>query len=990
MKTTLIKTGIIISTILITFSSCKNEGEGEEGVPGVFMALNDWSAARTYPNKKMIAASFDDANDQMYRMNARQRNAKGTATAALTDWTGIAPKNFAGRIISLGFHPTNANIMFAGSASGGLWKTTTGGTGAAGGINWTYVSTGFPVIGVGCITFNPSNGNEIYVGTGEVYDNGAGGADGANVTSAGYIRTFRGSYGVGIIKSTDGGVTWTKSLDFSYSSLKGVWDILIDPTNTSTVYAATTDGVYRSTNSGGSWTLIHDVVMATDLCFKPGSYDVMYVACGNFASPGYGIYKSIDVDAATPTFIKLAGGLPTTVINGKIQLAISAANPNKVYASIGKAPGTSNVFALYSSTDEGDSWTQVITAASAFTGSGLNQGWYAHDVAVSPTNANRVYWAEMDFFTSSNGGSSFTRETVWSNWNVNFTTVGGTAEGTSSAYVHADVHRVYVSPFSNTTLFVCTDGGIFKSTDDGNAWIGLNGGLQTAQIYNNVSVSPTNANLMIAGMQDNEGLIYNGSPGCARIPNLGDGFHTAIHPTTPTTWFIASYYFNVKKSTNSGSSWSSVTSNPGVPPSENAAFNAPFVIAKSSPATMYGGTTYLKRSTSSGASGSWVNMNGGARLSHSTAPILYIAVAPNDANYVYVSVGPGTGVRSKIFRSTNGGTSFTEITGTLPDRYYSSIAVDPTNRNRIAVAVSGFGSSHAFMSNNGGTDWIDIGDGLPDVPANAVLFDPLYPEALYIGNDIGVFATNALPITGNIKTNASNWLSYNGGFGDAVMVSDLIITPGAKGVRRLRAATYGRGLWDNAMIDDDAAFMTLPLQVSSFAAENKESGNELKWTMSSGSKVVRYEIEYSSNGVDFSKVGQVGARRSDSEETHAFHHQSTGSELKAYYRIKIIDADGAFEYSKVVEIEQVQNKMKIVMYPNPTRNAFRIQLPSRTTGSVMVSVIDQRGSIVKSERISLQGSTAIDQNVTGLIPGNYNVMVDGKSIHWTGKLIKVN
>ena len=165
-------------------------------------------------------------------------------------WTELAPKNFAGRVLSIAFHPTNPNIMFVGTASGGIWKTTNGGTGGAGGINWQFVPTGFPVLGVSSIVINPANPNEIYAGTGEVYNNPT--SIGGGPTGAGHIRLFRGTYGIGIIKSVDGGLTWTKTLDFSSSSVKGVMDMWIHPTTPSTVWAGTTDGIYRTTNSGAT------------------------------------------------------------------------------------------------------------------------------------------------------------------------------------------------------------------------------------------------------------------------------------------------------------------------------------------------------------------------------------------------------------------------------------------------------------------------------------------------------------------------------------------------------------------------------------------------------------------------------------------------------------------------------------------------------------------------------------------------------------------
>jgi hypothetical protein len=992
MNPTLKKSFIIFCSVMVCMASCKNierqfeseENEEQEGAE-IIGAMNEWSAARTYPYKKMVPNAFGEASDFAMRMEARQKMSK---TAAVNNWTNLGPMNFSGRVISLGFDPSNQNIIYAGSAAGGLWKTTTGGTGGAGGINWTYVETGFPIMGVGCITVNPANGNEIYVGTGEVYDNGSGGADGANVVSTGNVRTFRGSYGVGIIKSTDGGLTWTKSLDFQYSAMKGVWDILIDPTNNNIVYAATTDGVYKSTNAGSSWSLIHNVVMATDIAFKPDDPATLYVACGNFASTGYGIYKSINANTASPTFSKLAGGLPGTVINGRIQLATCAANPNKVYASIGRAPATANVFALFVSSNAGTSWTQVKTATSAFTGSALNQGWYAHDVAVNPADENNIYWCEMEFFSSTNGGSTFTNKTTWSLWGTN-PAIGATLEGSTGSYAHADIHRIYISPFNNATIYIVTDGGIYKSINSGGSWIGLNGGLATSQIYSNMGMSAS-TDFMIGGLQDNEGFIYAGSPQCKRIPNLGDGFHGAVDPTNDNNCFASSYYFNVKKSTNKGVNWSSVTSNPGVPPTENACFNAPFVLAPSNPAIMYGGTIYFKKSTDNG--GSFASTMGTPLSGSGAAPILHMSVAPTDATMVYVSTAPASGVTSKLFKTTNSGTSFTQITGTLPDRYYSDIAIDPNNKNRIAVTLSGFLSSHVYLSNDGGTTWTDIGSGLPDVPANTALFDPNDSHILYIGNDIGVFVTSGLPLIGTPATAPTNWVWYNGGFGKATMVSDLIATPiiAPATAPKLRAATYGRGLWQNDFIPA-AAFATLPVMMTSFTAENKGQLNELNWSISTEAVVKTYEVEYSTDGIHFTKVGEVmGKNQSSASFNYSYTDKINNNNTRVYYRIKTVDIDGRYEYSIVVPVDQQINKAKIFLYPNPARESFRIRLASATNGVVQVNIFDQGGRLMRTEKVTLVNATEISQRTDGLPAGNYMISVEGKNLSWNGKLQKVN
>jgi hypothetical protein len=783
LLTTLAVTCSALAIYFLTTSTPANTEKQEEPenekVLVAFEMMGLWGDMRAYPFESIPEGKFNQAYNKMRDQEARRRSMRSANSAnnefsEMTPWTPLAPKNFAGRILCLAFHPTNQNIMWVGSASGGLWRTTNGGNGAANGINWTNVPTGFPVLGISALAVNPSNPNELYAGTGEVYNTGGAGYQGHN------DRTFRGSYGIGILKTIDGGTTWTKALDFSYSSLKGVADIIINPLRPATVFAATTDGVYRSNNSGHTWRLIHSIPMAMDICLKPNDTSTLYVGAGNFGSTGNGIYRSTNAGAATPTFTKLTSGLPTT-ITGMIRLHISPNNVNKVYASIGKSPGSTASSGLYSSTNGGTSWTRASTTAYI-----NNQGWYAHDVVASPANANTVYVAEMDVYKTTSGGGTLTKISSWSLWDFNNTTVGTLNEGTTNKYVHADIHRLYVSPFSNSTIFAVTDGGLFKSTNSGSSFVGLNGGLQTAQIYANMAASATNPDFMICGLQDNATFVYDGQPGCRRKIG-GDGFSAAIDPTNDNNCFGSLYYFTIYKSTNRASSFSAVTNNSSG--SEKACFSAPLVISPANANVMYGGTIYVKKSTNKGST--WTNVNGGVPLSNSSAPILKIGVSNYSADKLYASTVPGGGARSRIFRSTNGGGAFNEITGTLPDRYYTDIAVDPTNDDRIVVTLSGFGSGHVFFSNNQGNTWTDITGNLPDVPHNSALFDPANPQTIIIGNDMGVYYTHGI----TDGSTHPEWIPYNDGLTDATMVMDLAVAANNK----LRLGTHGKGLWETDM-----------------------------------------------------------------------------------------------------------------------------------------------------------------------------------------------
>jgi len=208
------------------FKENEEEEEFEEGE--ILKGFDLWTEMRAYPNKDIQAPGFSRAYTQSQAMSIQARSDDLQMDLPNTSpWSELAPLNFSGRILCVSFHPTNPNIMFVGSASGGLWKTTNGGTGNVSGINWTYVPTGFPVLGVASIAINPTDPNEMYIGTGEVYSIAP--AATGTIAHGGYERTFRGSYGIGILKTTDGGVTWTKALDFAASNLKGVMDLAINP-----------------------------------------------------------------------------------------------------------------------------------------------------------------------------------------------------------------------------------------------------------------------------------------------------------------------------------------------------------------------------------------------------------------------------------------------------------------------------------------------------------------------------------------------------------------------------------------------------------------------------------------------------------------------------------------------------------------------------------------------------------------------------------------
>ncbi len=659
--------------------------------------------------------------EEVKKFNAAYPQNKTNAIQA-ANWTDLGPWSWTntsswapglGRIDAVAIHPMDNNIIYAGSPNGGCWKTTNGGS------TWVSLTDGQVYMKIGDVEVDPDNTNIVYIGT----------------------------MGSGLLKSTNGGTTLT-TINSGLPAGANYRKIIVHPTTTSTLIVATSSGIYRSTNGGSSWT---QSVSGSfyDLDFQPNNPSVVY-ACGK------DFYKSTDGGVS---FTKITSGILRSDV---MRLAVTAANPN--YVGIVQCNGS--VFgAYYASVNSGQSFTATVQGNSAngtnFFGYSTNgddnsgQGGYNIDVTISPTNASEIHIAGIITWKSTDGGTNWAATTAWTYPN-------------NIGYTHCDVHAL---EYMNGILYVGSDGGLSKSTDQGNNFTKISDGMGIRMFYR-LGCAKTDKDIIAVGAQDNGGSLRKAS---GWIDWIGaDGMEAAVNHTNANIIYGSSQNGSFYKSTNGGNSYSSMNM-----PEQDGNWTTPFVIDPNVASTLYVGYSELYKSTNSGTNWTKISNVGIGLLDD-------ICVAPSNSNYIYISAG------NSIYKTTDGGTTWTSIGAGLGSATINKIAVHNSNPNKVAVAVSG---SKVFTSANGGSTWINATGNLPAVSARCLVYMNDATEGIYVGTNTGVYYKD------NTMT---NWTNYSNGL-PQVAVNELEIHYGSS---KIRAATYGRGVWESDLYSSGTIGLT--------------------------------------------------------------------------------------------------------------------------------------------------------------------------------------
>lgn len=750
-----------LSILLILGVSCNTHKQTENNeyrIPGSYKALELFSHLRSYPYPDIP----NDAYSRGFEFHEKYVE-KTSVLKNVGEWEPAGPKNTAGRTLTIEVNPQNNNTIYAGSASGGLWRSYNLGMGES----WEYVDTGFPVLGVSTIAFAPGDSTVMYIGTGEVYNYSDTGTDAA-------YRSTRGSYGVGILKSEDGGKSWTKSLNWSYNQQHGVWMVKVAPTDPNIVYAATTEGVFKSIDAGNSWIEVLDVIMCTDIEIYPDNPDVVVVSAGNFGTEGKGIYHTQD---GGENWKEATGAIPDD-FQGKILLARAPSNNHVMYASIGNGFWFNDGFTwLLKSIDGGKRWAEVNTVDYS-----RWQGWFSHDIAVDPRDENTIVCVGIDIFKSTDGGQTLLKKST-----------GGVAFGTPPVdgpdgppnYSHSDHHFVGYHPGIPDLVLFGNDGGVFLSFDGAESFMSANGNMQTTQFYNGFSVSHLNPEFAMGGLQDNSTVLYRGDGAWQRAIG-GDGSWTGINQQNDNIVYGSYQNLNINRSSNNGLGFFPVSIPYGN--GENPLFISPYIVSESHPDIIYAAGIYMYKSLDKGQS--WEIMNRNAPIN--TDPVFSLDVSSQNPDVIYAGT-VGQNHDPSIYISLNGGDSFYDATNRLPDRIPNDIKIDPNDDGTAYVCFSGFGTNHLYKTTDFGFNWDPIDQDLPDVPGNAIAIDPADSNILYYGNDIGVYVS---------EDGGLSWTAWDSGVPMAMIAMDLTISPKD---RKIWVATHGNGTYRADMIESSVS-----------------------------------------------------------------------------------------------------------------------------------------------------------------------------------------
>ncbi len=621
------------------------------------------------------------------------------------NWTFAGPINIGGRITDIEFNPLDPNIVYSSAATGGVFKSTDMGE------TWFPVFDDQAFLSIGDIAVDPVNPDIIYVGTGE--------ANGGHNNMP----------GGGMFKSTDAGNSWSS---IGLDSTETIGRVIINASNTNEIFVAAVGsyfapthqrGIFKSTDGGATWSqslFVSDSTGAIDIVMDPTNPDFLLAAMwervrrpnsSHLYGPSSGIYKSTN-NGTTWQLLGPSTGLPNagTTHVGRIGLAISKSNPNISYALYNDG---AVYIGLFKTTDYGSTWSNADPDMEILNGVS-NFSWYFGQVRINPTNPNKIYVMDVGFMSSNDGGA---------NWSLSYQT-------------HVDHHALAFNPSNSNYLIDGDDGGIYTSTNGGSSWMGPKE-MPSTQFYE-IGLDYNNPQKLYGGTQDNNTIrTQTGNLDDWSALIGGDGFYVIVDYTNPNIIYAESQFGALQKSTDGGNNFDYARN--GINSNEPTNWSTPVVMDPNNNNVLYYGTNRIYRTTN--GANNWTSISPDLTDDGpGNGTVSTIDVAPSNSNVICAGTAD-----SHVWITTDYGSTWNDVSGSLPYRWVTRVKVDPNNENNIYAAFSGLKwhdpQPHVFKSTNKGANWTDISSNLPDAPVNAFAVDNNDPNRLYLGSDVGAFVS---------------------------------------------------------------------------------------------------------------------------------------------------------------------------------------------------------------------------------------------------------
>lgn len=701
---------LLIFTSLYFLSNNKIENEeNEDPDTNYFSMRNAYYGSVPEDVKQSVKARLED------ELNNKAMLQK---TGAVPTWQLIGPSNTGGRIVDVVMPKGSKNIIYAASASGGIFKSNDFG------VAWSPIFDASISLSMGDIELDPNNDNTIYAGTGE--PNTGGGS-----------ITYDGN---GIYKSTNGGASW---INIGLKNVGAIGKVAVAKTNSNIIYVAavgnifqtsTNKGLYQSSNGGSTWKkslFISDSTSVNDVAISPTDANIVYACAWERISRPTGrvyggitsnLYKSIN---GGTSWTKL---FPDDINRGKITIDIPPTNGNLAYISIANKNGTFNTIYKY----DGSTFTNIKTGISAAT----TYTWWFGGISCHPLNDQVVYFSDFNLFRTTNGG------TKWS---------------TVAASSHVDQHSVFVNPLDTNIVIIGNDGGVYTSTNRlANITFCK---IPDAQVYD-FDLYKTDETFISAGFQDNN-FARTSTQGISSWQTYGggDGVQVRVDPTDKTETY-SSQYLGISLGTT------------GIPASDRKNWKCPIRLDPVNPKIRYTGTNKVYKYNPLTAA--WTALsgdltNGAVSTNPNYGTITSLAVAQSNNQYIYSGADDGS-----VYFTKNGGASWSKITTGLPSLWVTFIRIDDVNPEIAYIGFSGYRygvkDAHLYKTTNAGSTWIRINNDLPQVPVNDLIISPDNKKILALATDFGVYYT---------VNGGTNWSTLGVGM-PIVVVSSLYYAPISK------------------------------------------------------------------------------------------------------------------------------------------------------------------------------------------------------------------